>query len=86
MNTELKRSLLKLIDNSSVKGLSISDVNAAKEYLIHNELGLCFDTIVSQLYEYEIDIDEAFYEQIEKIAGKMNIETADYSYMKELIK
>jgi hypothetical protein len=86
MDKKIKELLQVLIDGSVVKGLSSSDLNGAKEYLQYNEFGLCFDTIVTQMYEYNIEIDEEFYIQIEKVASTMKIPVSGYSFMKELIK
>ena len=85
MDKKIKKLLQTLIDQSETKGLSSSDVNAAKEYLQHHEFGLSLDTIVTQMYEYNVQIDQEFYLQIEQIANMMNIPESEYSYIKKLI-
>lgn len=86
MGKKIKELLLVLIDSSEGKGLEFSDLIVARDYLQHGEFGLCFDTIVTQMYEYNIEIDEEFYIQIEKVASMMKIPVSGYSFMKELIK
>ena len=84
--SNLINSLLKLAECSKILGLNENDVQNAKDYLIHNEFGLCFDTIITQMYEYDISIDENFYELVSKIGTKMNLQQNNYSFLKELIR
>ena len=82
----LKETLLKLIEIARILGLNEKDLKNAKDYLEHNEFGLCFDTLITQMYEYDIEIDNNSYELISKIGKKMNLEVDNYSFMKELIR
>ena len=66
-------ALLKIMEVARILGLSENDLKSAKDYLVHNELGLCFDTIITQLYEYDIEIDNKD-EEIEMLENK---ETTD---------
>ncbi len=75
-----------LIESAKAIGLSDQDLDNAKEFLEHHEYGLSFDTIITQLYEYDIEIDEDFYEVITQIANKMNLPFESHSFMKELIR
>jgi hypothetical protein len=79
-------TLLKLIEIARVLGLDEYDLKNARDFLTHNEFGLCFDTIITQMYEYEIEIDNDFYELIAKVAERMNVKQENYSFMKELIR
>jgi hypothetical protein len=78
--------LTALIDSAKIIGLPEEDINNAKEFLEHREYGLCFDTIIGQLYEYDIEINEELYEAISMIAYKMNFPFESYSFAKELIR
>lgn len=82
----LKETLLKLIAAAKILGLNEDDLKNAKDYLIYNEFGLCFDIIITQMYEYDIEIDTNFYELVFKIGERMNLEKESYSFMKELIR
>lgn len=77
---------LKLIEVAGVLGLDEIDLKNAREFLTYNEFGLCFDTIVTQMYEYDIEIDKEFYQLIAKIGEMMELEQEDYSFMQELIR
>jgi L-serine deaminase len=82
----LVNALLRLIEIAKILGLDNRDLKNAEDFLMHNEFGLCFDTIITQMYEYDIEIDNEFYESISKIGEKMNLQQESYSFMKELIR
>ena len=78
--------LLRLIETARILGLNYRDLKNAEDLLIHNEFGLCFDTIITQMYEYDIEIDDELYESISKIGDRMNLKPESYTFMKELIR
>lgn len=78
--------LLRLIEIARILGLDDRDLKNAEDFLMHNEFGLCFDTIITQMYEYDIEIDNEFYESISKIGYRMNFKQESYYFMKELIR
>ncbi|RNA61785.1 hypothetical protein D1631_07490 [Chryseobacterium nematophagum] len=82
----LTNNLLRLIEIASILGLNDNDVKNAKDYLMHNEFGLCYDTIITQIYEYDIEIDNEFYQLIIKIGNALNLPPENHSFMKELIR
>jgi hypothetical protein len=82
----IRDALFKLIEIATLPGLDEYDLKNAEDFLKHNEFGLCFETILTQMYEYEIKIDEDFYELIAKIGKQMNFKQVNYSFMKELIR
>lgn len=82
----LVNALLGLIEIARILGLDNRDLKYAEDFLNHNEFGLCFDTIVTQMYEYDIEIDNEFYQLISKIGERMNLRQESYSFMKELIR
>lgn len=67
-------------------GLGDIDINNSTDLLENREYGLAFDTIITQLYEHEIEIDVQYYKLIEVIAHKMQIPEEEYSFMKELVR
>ncbi|MCU0471329.1 MAG: MafI family immunity protein [Arcicella sp.] len=81
-----KISLLHLIDGAKILGLSNADIQVAQDFLTFNELGLSFDTIITQMYEYDIEITIEYYSMISKIGESMQIPLEEYSFMKELIR
>ncbi len=46
---------------------------------------LCFDTIITQLYEYDISIDRSVYEQIEAIGRSMGLPADSWTMLQELL-
>jgi len=81
-----RKTLKKLIDKVREIGLPEKDVDEALENLYYNEYGLCLDTIVTQLYELSIPINNDIYDSIAHAATIMKIDNTEYSFLKELIK
>ena len=75
-----------LLETAQVYGLSEYDSKNAKIFLDNNEFGLCFDSIITQLYEYNIEIDHDFYVLVDKIGKKMNLPLGSYVFIKEMVK
>lgn len=82
----MKKIVSALIEAAKELGLGDVDINNSIELLENREYGLAFDTIITQLYEYEIEIDDEFYELIVKSAHSMKISEDEYSFMKELVR
>lgn len=82
----LNDNLLRLIEIAKFLGLNENDLRHANDFLDHNEFGLCFDTLITQMYEYDLEIDNEIYDLISKIGKSMNLEIGSYSFMKELIR
>lgn len=80
------KELLTLIERATTLGLNEEDVSTSRSFIENHEYGLCFDTIITQMYEYNITIDSEFYRLIVKIGDSMNLSPETYSFMMELIK
>lgn len=78
--------LSSIIDCAKELGLPDADVVHATDFLRNNEQGLCFDQIVTQLYEYDIELNTDFYSLVEKAAQKLSLPVEEYSNLKELIR
>lgn len=83
MNT--KDKLKGLITDATEFGLPDTDVKNAAEFLEYNEWGLCFEIIVTQLYEFDIHIDESFYQKAVAIGESMKLPINKYDFIKRLI-
>jgi len=81
----IPRQLDILLEAAQALGLPDRDVACAKEYLQHNELGLCLDTIITQLYEHDIAIDNHVYERIETIGSAMALAADSWTFLEELL-
>ena len=75
-----------IIEAAKQLGLGDSDIRNSEELLRNREYGLTFDTVITQLYEYEIEINNEFYALVVKAAQQMKIPESEYSYLNELIR
>lgn len=82
----VKLLLNQLIHGGELVGLPDQDINIAREYLENRELELCFDTIVTQLYEYDLEIERDYYNLIVQIGSKLKLPEKNYLFTKELIR
>ncbi|MGN7888391.1 hypothetical protein [Dyadobacter sp. 22481] len=82
----LSQSILVLIAAAEKLGLNEEDVKIATEIATYYEFGLAFDQIVTQMFEYEIEIDNNFYLLLTTNAQMMNLEEDEYVCMKDLIR
>lgn len=84
------KNLIKALENfleiAKILGLDNNDFKTANNYLSNKEFGLCFDTIITQMFECDIEIDNDIYNSIMKIGDMMNLDQTSYSFMKELIR
>ena len=83
---KMKKIISVIIEVAKDLGLNDFDINSSKSLLENREYGLAFDTIITQLYEYEIEIDNEFYELVIESAKKMKIPKEDYFFVKELVR
>ncbi|TWF39718.1 hypothetical protein FHW36_105157 [Chitinophaga polysaccharea] len=83
---KIEKLTLALIDAAGALGLSKVDLDNATILSNSHEYGLAFDTIVTQLYEYDTDIDIEFYNLVVDVAQKMRIPENTYSFIRELIR
>jgi hypothetical protein len=81
----MRELLRNIIAKAGSLGLPYSDIANAQEFLEHNEFGVCLDTIVTQLYEHDIKIDEEFYSLVLGAANEMKIPEKEIEYVRELL-
>ncbi|MDP9076263.1 MAG: MafI family immunity protein [Bacteroidota bacterium] len=67
-------------------GLGENDWHNVEEFIKYKEYGLGFDTLITQLYEYDIEINNETYELIVLIGNKLKLQKDKYSFMQELIR
>ncbi|MGH2667391.1 hypothetical protein [Flavobacterium sp.] len=80
----ISQSLSRLIKKAKILGLNDIDVQNSTEMLEHNEFELCLDIVLTQLYEYDIKIDEEFYDLSLVILSNLKINIKEYDYIEEL--
>jgi hypothetical protein len=81
-----KKKILKELLDKFVTLLSADDYNDCIEFLNNNEFLLCFNTIVTQLYEYDKRISLEEYQYFTSTANKLNIYEDEYEILKKIIK
>ncbi len=82
----LKHVFNDLIDAAKLFGLCEIEIKKAQDFLEYNEFELAFDILITQMYEYDIEINDDFYTTIHLIAGMLKLSENDYIFMKELIR
>src|SRR5688572_9961950 len=76
--------LWQLLDRSKALGLRKEDFDNAREALEANEWEVSFNTILVQLYEYEIPITSEFIVISEEIMDEMKIDRREYQFIYKL--
>ncbi|NQX82259.1 MAG: MafI family immunity protein [Flavobacteriaceae bacterium] len=79
-----KKILNSLIDRFSILILN-EDIENCRELLINNEYILCYNTIVTQIYEYDKNIIQEEYDIFVYVAKKLRFKAEEYNILKELI-
>jgi hypothetical protein len=67
-------------------GLPQIDVRNAEEMMEANECGEAFDTVVAQMYEYDIPATDEFLRLAKEIMADMQIDEKEYWYLADLPK
>lgn len=81
-----KKKLIELLDESIKLGLRKIDSDNVNEFLKNREYGLAFDTIVCQMFEYDNEISQSFYDKVEKTALLLKIDPNDYKFLEKNIR
>jgi hypothetical protein len=76
---------LNILLNGVKNKLPQNDVKNILEFIDNNEFGLAFETLCTQLYEYNIQISSEFYEKISSCGKSINIPSSIWLSLKELI-
>jgi hypothetical protein len=82
----VKQAIINLIYQAKTLGLPDRDCLISQEFLQHNEFGLAFDQIITQLYEYNVNINDEFCQQVTAIADAIKISPKEYSCILELVR
>lgn len=62
------------------------DIKNIAEFIEHNEFGVAYELLCVQVYEYEVEISEGFYEELFFCGKSMQIDPVYYEPLKELIR
>ena len=79
----MDKELVILANKAKDLGLNEQDISYALNYVKYREYGLAIDQILSQVAEYDINIDNSFLNLAYSLLKRMNLEN-EYGYLKEL--
>lgn len=65
--------------------LPADDVDIAREYLSHNERGIAYEHLCSQLAEFQIPISQSSYEQIVAVGTQMRLPPTNWEQLAKLV-
>lgn len=82
---KLAKELRLFIERAREFGLPGRDVENAEMFLEHHEYGLCFETLVEQLYEYDIPIDRELVTLAASLGSAMKYESESWVCLEELV-
>ena len=65
--------------------LPVENVNDTRELLENDEWGEALSLICTQLYEYEVEVDQALYDRIAAAGSEMQLPPKEWEMLQELI-
>lgn len=83
-NTDIVTDLNILINKAKAFGLGGEDIYNAKEYLGVREYDACIDVLLTQMFEYYIEVDRSFVDLTYSLLDKMDLNSGDYRFVDEL--
>lgn len=85
INSQILTTQLNELLNEVKKKLPEADIKNIVEFIENNEFGIAFETLCTQLYEYNIQISCDFYEKVSFYGKSIKIEPSLWLPLKELI-
>jgi hypothetical protein len=79
-----KNDISELLQDVADK-LALEDVKNINEFIENNELGLAYETLCTQIYEYDIEISSKFYEKVVTFGISINCSSAIWTPLEALI-
>jgi hypothetical protein len=81
----IERKIAALIAKARSLGLNDIDLQNAGEALSYFEYEIAFDSVATQMYEYENKVDLEFLRLIDEICDSLEIDRKRYSFLVELL-
>lgn len=85
-NSQVLMTQLTQLLNEVKKKLPPDEIKNIAGFIEHNEFGLAYETLCTQLYEYNMQISSEFYEKVSLCGKSMKIEPSTWLPLKELVK
>lgn len=82
----MEENLYNLIDTAEKLGLDKLSAKDAKEYVYYKEYFLAIDTVLVQLYEYDIPINIYFLDLAYSLLKEIGFDKSEYSFLESLCK
>ena len=82
----LEKRLKVLLDSAKLLGLREFDESNVLEMLKYKQYNLAFEIIVTQLYEFDVEINKLFYELAVETANTLSLGDSEYLFLTELIR
>jgi hypothetical protein len=80
-----KQLLKSILLKAARLGLGQADLDLAREFLDAHDFGLCLDTVVTQIYEEGVRVDEGFYLEVVEAAKKLGLAMEKVERIKGLV-
>ncbi|WP_284452577.1 MafI family immunity protein [Parachlamydia acanthamoebae] len=74
-----------ILMNEVSNDLPKQDVQNIIEFVKYREWGVAFETLCTQLYEFDIKISPDSYEKIAVLGKLMKLESSNWEFLKELV-
>jgi hypothetical protein len=84
MNEQIENELLSILAECSGV-LSERDIDNVRVLLSVGEYGVSFETLCTQLYEYEVRINPSLYERLASVGALLRLNSNTWEILKELI-
>jgi hypothetical protein len=81
----MKQTLKSILARSARLGLPKAHLELAREFLDGHEFGLCLDTIVTQVCEEGVRVDERFYLEVKAAAEKIGLAREKVERVREML-
>ncbi len=66
--------------------LPANDVQSIRELVQSRELGISFENLCNQIYEYDIKISKGVFDKISSLGNAMNLDQSAWNFLAQLIK
>lgn len=84
-NSQLFELQLHLLLNEVKSELPPNETILIAEFIDHNEYGLAYETLCTQIYEYDIHISSEFFGKVFSLGKLLEIEPFIWMPLKELV-
>jgi hypothetical protein len=81
----MKQTLKSILARAGALGLAQAHLDLAREFLDGHEFGLCLDTIITQVCEEGVRVDEGFFVEVAGAARKLGLAEEKVERVREML-